>query len=49
MKTKTLLTITIDEELLKKFRNICKKKGYKVSTKIETLVRDFLEEEHEKD
>lgn len=47
MKTKTLLTITIDDELLEKFRQECKKKGYKISTKIETLVRDFFEEDHE--
>jgi len=43
MKTKTLLTITIDKKLLEKFKKECKKKGYKVSTKIEALVRDFLE------
>jgi len=45
MKTKSLLTITIDEKLLEKFKKVCRKKGYKVSTKIETFVREFMEGE----
>jgi len=40
---KTKLTITIDKELIKRFKEFCDKEGYKVSTKIEKIVRDFLE------
>lgn len=29
---------TIDADLLRKFRNYCKKKGYKMSTKIEQYI-----------
>lgn len=44
MKTKTKLTITIDENILKEFREICKKEGFKMSTKIERLIKEFMEE-----
>lgn len=39
---KTKLTITIEKELLRKFKEFCGKEGYKVSTKIEKLVDEFL-------
>ena len=39
---KTKLTITIDKEILDKFRQICKNEGYKVSTKIDRLVEEFV-------
>lgn len=39
---KTKLTITIDEDLLKKFRKTCQEYGYKMSTKIERLIKDFM-------
>mgnify|MGYP001561328479 CR=1 FL=1 len=39
---KTKITITIEKEVLKKFREICDKEGYKISTKIEKLVGEFL-------
>lgn len=40
---KTKLTITIDEEILKEFRELCRKEGFKMSTKIERLVEEFIE------
>jgi len=40
---KTKLTITINEDTLKKFRKTCQKYGYKMSTKIEILIKDFME------
>jgi antitoxin component of RelBE/YafQ-DinJ toxin-antitoxin module len=39
---KTKLTITIDEKILEKFREICEREGYKMSTKIERLVEEFI-------
>lgn len=40
---KTRLTITIEESTLEDFRKLCKKEGFKMSTKIERLVEDFIE------
>lgn len=40
---KRRITITIDKDLLEEFREVCNKHGYKMSTKIEILVRNFLE------
>lgn len=39
---KAKLTITIEKELLKRFKEFCDKEGYKVSTKIGKLVEKFL-------
>ena len=39
---KTKMTITIDDSVLKKFREMCQKHGYKMSTKIESLVKEFI-------
>jgi len=41
---RTKLTITIDEKILKKFRDMCKKEGFKMSTKIEKLIENFLKQ-----
>ncbi len=41
---KTRLTITIDKEVLRVFKTICVEEGYKISTKIEKLVEQFLRE-----
>ncbi|AJF62525.1 MAG: hypothetical protein QT11_C0001G0377 [archaeon GW2011_AR20] len=38
---KTRLTITIDEKILNKFKEICKREGYKISTKVERLIEEF--------
>ena len=35
---KKRIDITIDSETLRKFREFCRKKGYKLSTRIEKLV-----------
>lgn len=40
---KTKVTITIDESILRKFKEICEKYGYKMSTKIETFIKEFIE------
>lgn len=37
-------TITVDEVLLKSFREVCEKNDIKMSTKINTLIKDWLEE-----
>lgn len=42
---KTKLTITISVEVLEEFKKICEKEGYKVSTKIERLVAEFVKKE----
>ncbi|MFH0973534.1 MAG: hypothetical protein V1817_01970 [Candidatus Micrarchaeota archaeon] len=39
---KEKLTITIDRGILKRFKDLCKKEGFKVSTKIEKLVEEFI-------
>ena len=39
---KTHINITIDNAVLKQFKRACKKDGAKVSTKIESLVRDYI-------
>lgn len=39
---KVKLTITVDEEILKRFRAVCKKEGFKMSTKIERLIDEFV-------
>ena len=36
-------TLSIDENLLEDFREVCKKYGYKMSTKVELLIKDFIE------
>jgi len=40
---KTKLTITIDKNVLSKFRETCQKYGYKMSTKIESLIKEFVD------
>ena len=39
---KTKLTITIDTEILADFRGVCRAEGFKMSTKIERLVDEFV-------
>lgn len=39
---KEKITITIDEEVLKEFRKVCKEEGFKMSTKIEKLIENFI-------
>ncbi len=39
---KTRLTITIDKNILNRFKEICKKEGYKISTKVERLIEEFI-------
>jgi len=39
---KTRLTITVNKEILKKFKKACKDDGAKVSTKVERLISDYI-------
>ncbi len=39
-------TITVDENLLQEFREVCENNDIKMSTKINTLMKDWLEENH---
>ncbi|MEM2131551.1 MAG: hypothetical protein QXR96_03435 [Candidatus Woesearchaeota archaeon] len=43
--SKTQINITVDKEVLDKFKKICKKKDIKISTKINTLIREWTEKE----
>ncbi|HLD37547.1 MAG TPA: DUF6364 family protein [Candidatus Nanoarchaeia archaeon] len=43
---KTKLTITIEKEVLKKFKEFCELQGYKVSTKIGKLIEEFLKDKN---
>jgi len=40
---KTRFTLTIDDKLLKQFKEVCGKYGYKMSPKVELLIKDFIE------
>jgi len=42
---KAKITITISKELLKIFKQEGENQGYKISTKIEALIRNFLKKE----
>jgi len=44
---KKRITITVDENLLKIFRKTCNEHGYKISTKIGVLIRDFLKNKND--
>ena len=40
---KVPITITVDEDILNSFREICENNDIKMSTKINTLIRDWTE------
>ena len=40
---KTRITISVDKNILKKFKNACKDDGTKVSTKIEKFMADYID------
>ena len=40
---KVPLTITVDKDILNDFREICENNDIKMSTKINTLIRDWME------
>lgn len=42
---KTRLIVTVDKDILSKFKDICKSKDIKISTKINTLIREWIEKE----
>lgn len=44
LKYKIRANFTIDSELLKQFREYCRKKGMKMSTKIEQFIEETLKE-----
>jgi hypothetical protein len=39
---KSKLTITMDKKVLGDFRRVCEEQGFKMSTKIERLVVEFM-------
>ena len=39
MKYKKRVNFTLDQELFREFRKVCEKKGIKMSTKIENLIK----------
>ena len=41
---KKKITITIDEKILKEFREVCEEEGFKMSTKIERLIDEFVKD-----
>jgi len=40
---KVPLNITVDKELLDKFREMCKKLDIKISTKVNTMIKEWVE------
>lgn len=40
---KVPITVTIDEEILNNFREICENNDIKMSTKINSLIKDWME------
>jgi len=45
---KVPLNITVDQEILKKFKELCLKNDTKFSTKINTLMKDWIEQQRVK-
>jgi len=41
--TKVPLNITVDKDVLETFKKICEKNDIKVSTKINTLMKEWIE------
>lgn len=41
---KVPLNITVDKEILEKFKDLCENNDMKVSTKINTLMKEWIEE-----
>ena len=40
---KVPITVTVDEEILNNFREICENNDIKMSTKINSLIKDWME------
>ena len=40
---KVPITITIDKEVLEKFKELCENNDIKISTKINTLMKDWID------
>ena len=40
---KILLNITVDKDILDKFKEVCDKSDIKISTKINTLMKEWVE------
>jgi antitoxin component of RelBE/YafQ-DinJ toxin-antitoxin module len=43
---KSKITLTIDEDILKKFKKYCNERGMKVSSKIELLIKKVIDNEN---
>jgi len=46
---KVPLTITVDEDVLKEFKKICEKMDSKVSTKINSLMKEWAKNNNKRD
>lgn len=44
---KSIITITVDKGVLEKFKKICVQKDMKISTKINTLMTEWVSENEE--
>lgn len=44
---KVAFTITVDEKILDEFRNICENNDMKMSTKINSLMKEWIQRNHE--
>lgn len=43
MSRKIPITITVDSEIFERFKKLCERNDIKVSTKINTLIKEWLE------
>ncbi|MBI2451844.1 hypothetical protein HYV50_02065 [Candidatus Pacearchaeota archaeon] len=46
--TKVPLNITVDKEIVEKFKELCENNDMKVSTKINTLMKEWIDNKDEK-
>lgn len=45
IRTKTRVNFTIDKTLASRFRKFCREKGYTMSSKIESAIKEMLDKE----
>jgi len=43
------ITITVDEEVLEKFKKLCRNNDIKISTKVNSLMKAWIDERNKKD
>lgn len=47
--SKIPITVTVDEKMFKKFKKLCKKNDIKISTKINSLIKEWVDNHNKKD